>query len=214
MNGHGQNLVARILIWLIPGILAITLHELAHGWVAMRLGDPTARDEGRLTLNPLRHIDPVGTLVVPALLLLARAPFVFGWAKPVPVNFQRLRGGRWGTLLVASAGVTANALMLSFWLVVERFIGAYAPTGILLTGLFHNMAVAGVAMNLALIVFNLIPILPLDGGRILGALLPRALSDPYMRLERYGFFILIVLLATGVLGRFFNPVMDYFLSRF
>jgi Zn-dependent protease len=211
MNPAHTGIITQILIWLIPCVPAITLHEVAHGWMALRFGDTTARDRGRLSLNPIRHIDPVGTVVLPSLMLLTHMPFVFGWARPVPVNFQRLRRGKWAVLLVALAGPLANAVMLFGWLALFLLIAAQqklTPA----VDLIGQIALGGVAINLVLILFNLIPIPPLDGGRVIGALLPQPLSRFYLRLERVGILILLILIATGVFDKFFTPVLDYFFS--
>jgi Zn-dependent protease len=211
------DLIKQILVWLIPGVPAIVFHECAHGWVADLLGDPTARLKGRLSPNPLRHIDPVGTVIVPGLMLLAHLPFLFGWAKPVPVDFRRVKFGRRGVLLVAAAGPLANFIMMTGWLIVA---GLTPVPPALLEGppqspaaMLAQVALFGAAINLALMVFNLIPIPPLDGGRVLGALLPPALARPYMKLERFGFLILLILIATGVFGMFFTPLLEFFFSK-
>jgi Zn-dependent protease len=203
MNSAAPSVFEVILVWLIPGLFAIVVHECAHGWVALRLGDTTARDAGRLTLNPLRHIDLLGTLVVPGLMLLAKVPFLFGWAKPVPVNFQRLRGGRRGAFLVVLAGPLSNLMMLLLWLAVARVHQRMVA----------DVADAGVMINLALMLLNLIPLPPLDGGRIVGALLPDMLRKPYMALERYGIFVLLLLIATGAFQHVFEPLLEFFASR-
>lgn len=214
MGLNSQEIMIQILIWLVSGIPAIALHECAHGWMALSLGDPTARDAKRLSLNPLRHIDPIGTILVPGLMLLTHVPFVFGWAKPVPVDFSRLRKGRFGTLLVALAGPLANFVMMGFWLMLVRLIGFDEQTPIdSAKGLFTQIAVAGAVINLVLMLFNLVPIPPLDGGRIMGALLPSALSRLYMRLERFGIFILLALIVSGVFRHIFNPLLDFFFTR-
>lgn len=177
-----------VSVWLLPALLAITLHEAAHGWAASRLGDPTALLMGRVTINPIRHIDPVGTVLLPGFLLLVSAPFLFGWAKPVPVDFRRLNNPRRDMVLVAAAGPGANLLM-----------GLIA--GLLLHGVpwlpdvasewaFDNL-INAIKLNVVLMVFNLIPLPPLDGGRIAVGLLPDALAFPLARLERYGMFLLI-----------------------
>lgn len=212
MNPATQDILLQISIWLIPGVLGIVLHEYAHGWVAECLGDPTARNAGRLSLNPVRHIDPVGTLVVPGLMLLAHMPFVFGWAKPVPVDFQRLKNGRVGIILVALAGPFANFLMMLLWLLLAWLGGMNGSEGDPGRQLLIQLALSGVAINLVLMLFNLIPIPPLDGGRVAGALLPETLARPYRELERYGIVILLVLIATGVFKRVFEPVLDFFFS--
>ena len=162
------DIFPKILVWLVPTLPAIVIHEYAHGWMASKLGDPTARDAGRLSLNPLRHIDPVGTIIVPCLMIFAHLPFVFGWAKPVPVNFRRLRNIRVGTMLVALAGPLSNALMTLGWLALLWIIAASAvfnSSPQAAPPLLAQIAVTGAVVNLALILFNLLPIPPLDGGR-------------------------------------------------
>jgi len=214
MNPNSPDIVTQILVWLISSIPAITLHECAHGWMALSLGDTTARDAKRLSLNPLRHVDPIGTLLVPGLMLFAHVPFIFGWAKPVPVDFASLRHGRLGVLFVALAGPLANFVMMSCWLVLANLIGfseEIPPASAM--GLVEQIVVAGAVINLVLMLFNLVPIPPLDGGRILGALLPAALSRPYMRLERFGIVILLMLIVSGVFRRIFDPLLDFFFSH-
>ncbi|MDD3371885.1 MAG: site-2 protease family protein, partial [Alphaproteobacteria bacterium] len=182
------EVIANILIYLIPIMTSIIGHEVAHGWVALKLGDPTARDANRLTLNPLRHIDLVGTILVPLAMVAAGSRFLFGWAKPVPVNFERLKYKRLGTFLVALAGPFSNFLMIFLWAALfiplgyARAFGAQLET----LGVFGQMAVSGIFANFGLMIFNLIPIPPLDGGRIVGALLPEKASLVYMKLERFG----------------------------
>jgi len=209
MDSFNPTVLFQIAIWLIPAVFAIVVHEYAHGWVAMKLGDTTARDAGRLSLNPLQHVDPVGTLLVPGLLLLLKVPFVFGWAKPVPVNFSRLRHLRLGTFLVALAGPVANVFMaLGWWGVYRMVAGGQGIVSVVL----ELMAVAGMAVNVALILFNLVPLPPLDGGRIVGSLLPDVLARPYMKLEPYGIFILLFLIATGAFSHVFEPLFAFFVS--
>jgi len=212
---NDDSVLKQIIIWLIPCVLAITLHECAHGWMALRFGDTTARDRGRLSINPIRHVDLVGTFIVPGLMLLAHMPFVFGWAKPVPVDFQRLKHGRLGVFLVAIAGPLANLLMMFGWLAIAWLIGSMAETpnaSSLSLELFAEIAVAGAAINLVLMLFNLIPIPPLDGGRVVGAILPDFLLRPYMQLERVGILILLIFIATGAFN-IVSPLVDYFLSH-
>lgn len=216
MQVMSSDILELIAIWLVPGLLAIVLHEIAHGWMALRLGDTTARDAHRLSLNPFRHVDLMGTLLLPALMLFAKLPFVFGWAKPVPVNFERLKGGRWGGFLVALAGPMANFLMLLAWRVAAWGLQAQMedlkPLPDVAVSMIQDVVLAGMVINLALIVFNLIPLPPLDGGRIVGALLPEKLRRPYMRLERYGLVILLVLIATGAFRHVFDPLVEFFVD--
>lgn len=194
-----QLLAQKIAVWAVPVLLAITVHEAAHGYAARSLGDDTAERAGRLSLNPFRHIDPVGTLLVPGLLLWLGG-FLFGWAKPVPVNFGRLRSPLRDMALVAGAGPGSNLIMAIGWVALLWVYQAQgSPTG----GwtLMRDMCVAGVTINVILMVLNLLPLPPLDGGRIAVALLPRSLAVPLSHLERWGLLILIGLLATGLLGK-------------
>lgn len=200
------QLVQSIAVWAIPVLLAIILHEVAHGWVAFRLGDPTARDAGRLTLNPLPHIDPFGTIAVPILLLISHAPFLFGWARPVPVRFGLLRNPKRDMVLVAAAGPLTNLGLATFFAVLTR---AAVESGVPLAeqGFLAQMAIRGVVMNIGLAVFNLLPVPPLDGGRVVTGLLPMALAVPFAQLERYGMLIIVLLLATGAANKVLGPVM-------
>ncbi|TMG88017.1 MAG: site-2 protease family protein [Betaproteobacteria bacterium] len=201
--------LATIVLWAVPVVFAITLHEAAHGYIAMLLGDRTAFMLGRVTLNPLKHIDPVGTIAVPGFLIavsvLTKAPlFIFGWAKPVPVNFDALRNPKRDMFWVAGAGPTANFVMALAWgilLKATRPDGAFPSDGLL------EMSEAGVQVNLMLMALNLLPILPLDGGRIVVSLLPRSLANGYARLEPYGFMVVVALLATGILGVLMRPLL-------
>lgn len=198
------TLVQTIAIWALPVLFAITLHEVAHGYVARRLGDPTAASLGRLSLNPVRHIDPVGTIAVPIVLLaiskLAGGGFLFGWAKPVPVDYRRLGNPRRDMALVAAAGPAANLAMALFWGLLLKFaLGMNTGEGIWL-GVSY-MAVAGIQINLVLMVLNLLPLPPLDGGRVMAGLLPLPLAERYAKLEPYGLLIVVGLLASGLLSR-------------
>ena len=178
-------------IWAIPVLLAITMHEAAHGYVAWRLGDPTAMRAGRVTANPLKHIDPVGTLLLPGLLLLIRAPFLFGFAKPVPVDFSKLRKPKRDMVLVAIAGPASN-ILLAILSALLIGLGNILPTsaGLWLVSNLEN----SIIINLLLAIFNLIPLPPLDGGRVAVGLLPRSLGWRLAKLEKFGLFILLGLL--------------------
>ena len=195
-----------LLIWVIPVLFAITLHEAAHGWVASKLGDHTARMMGRVTLNPVKHIDPVGTIVVPIALLIMSTGFIFGWAKPVPINFNALRSGKSGMIWVALAGPGANLIMAIGWLFVA-FFSINMNTHVLL-----KMAGAGIFINILLGVFNLLPIPPLDGSRVISALLPNPLAYKYNQLERYGFVILIGLMFFGGFAYIVWPIVKLALN--
>jgi Zn-dependent protease len=192
-----------ILLGAVPVVLAITLHEAAHGYVARMFGDHTAWMLGRVTLNPLKHIDPVGTVLIPALLLLIGAPFVFGWAKPVPVNFGNLRNPKADMFWVAAAGPGSNFLQALAWAVVFKL----AVAGVAPSPALAEMARIGLIANLALMALNLLPVPPLDGGRIAVSLLPHRAAAALARMEPYGLFVIVVLLATGVLGRLMQPLM-------
>jgi Zn-dependent protease len=195
-----------VALYAIPMVFAITLHEAAHGYVAKHLGDYTAYQQGRISLNPLVHIDPVGTVLIPiVLVVLTAGQFVFGWAKPVPVNFSNLRNPKRDMLWVAAAGPGANLLMALIW-------GLWLKLAFVLPANYFSyplqeMAKGGVMINLALMVLNLIPIPPLDGGRIAVSLLPNRLAYRFAMIEPYGFIIVIALLATRVLGVVLGPLV-------
>jgi Zn-dependent protease len=200
-----------VSVWFLPVVLAITLHEAAHGWVAERCGDDTARVLGRVSFNPIRHIDLFGTLLLPALLLLLKAPFLFGYAKPVPVNFGRLRHPKRDMIWVALAGPAANVL-LAFAAALLLHPAAFAPPA-LAPWLGENLANA-IFFNVVLAVFNMLPLPPLDGGRVLTGVLPRRVAWRFASLERYGLLILIGLLflapfaAQSLFGIEFNPLFE------
>ena len=183
-----------------PILLSIILHEIAHGWVANRLGDDTAAKAGRLTLNPLPHIDPFGSVILPLMLAASGSSFLFGWAKPVPVRFGNLRNPKRDMVAVALAGPVTNLV-----LAVLFTLAAHGAAGLGLT-LVMAMCLVGVQMNVVLAVFNLIPILPLDGGRVLVGLLPMPAAIALSRLEPYGMLIVMALLFTGTLGGIVGPL--------
>lgn len=187
-----------IAVALLPVLFAITVHEVAHGWAARLLGDDTAARQGRLSVNPIHHIDPVGTLLIPGLMLAMKTGFMFGWAKPVPVNFGRLRNPRRDMALVAIAGPAANLLMAIFWALVIRVSGAIGHEFVSVP--LQLMGQIGISINAVLMLVNLIPVPPLDGGRIAVGLLPYDLADKLGRLEPYGFWILLALMFTGLLN--------------
>jgi len=204
------NLVQTIAIYAIPVIFAITLHEAAHGYVARHFGDLTAWRLGRISLNPVRHIDLVGTIVVPLVILVTSKLFggagiLFGWAKPVPVDFHALRSPKRDMLWVAAAGPAANLVMALGWAMVMKVAITVQPNAFTLPA--SLMADAGIIVNLVLMVLNLLPILPLDGGRIAFSLLPDRLAQRYAGLERFGFPILLLLLFTNVLGTILSPMV-------
>jgi Zn-dependent protease len=201
-----QALIQTIAIAALPVIFAITLHEAAHGYVARHFGDPTAWQEGRITLNPLKHIDPIGTLVVPiVILLLSTGGFLFGWAKPVPVNFGNLRRPKRDMLWVAAAGPAANLVMALGWAALFKLAWLLPLNYFSLP--MARMAEIGIGINVALMVLNLLPLPPLDGGRIAVSLLPHRAAWKFAQIERFGFPILLVLLFTGILGAVLRPFM-------
>jgi Zn-dependent protease len=197
----------QIAIWSIPVLFAVTLHEVGHGWAANKLGDSTAKDMGRLTVNPLKHIDPVGTVVVP-LITFFLGGFIFGWAKPVPVNWGKLRNTKRDIALVALAGPAANLIMIVFWLVIAKLFYGSAEQGNFVANLFTLMAWAGIVINSLLMILNLFPLPPLDGSRVVFSLLPTQLAYRYSKIEPYGLIILVVLLVSGVLFRIIGPIIS------
>ena len=201
------DLISTLFVFVIPVIFAVTVHEVAHGWVASRFGDQTARSMGRLTLNPIKHIDPVGTIVVPAIMYFTSG-FIFGWAKPVPINWRNLGHPRRDMAIVAIAGPAANLLMLLFWAMSAKVIMLLGNDSNHLTQLLFIMSNIGIMINIVLMILNLFPILPLDGGRVLTAMLPRNLAISFSRMEPYGMIILVVLLLSGVLWKILLPAIS------
>jgi Zn-dependent protease len=209
------TLIGKIAVFALPVIFAITLHEAAHGYVARYFGDMTAAAAGRITANPLKHIDPVGTILVPLVILLTSkllggGAILFGWAKPVPVNFARLRRPKQDMLWVAAAGPGMNFVMGVFWALVIQ-LGHTLGSGFAGEPLML-MGAAGVFINVILMALNLIPLPPLDGGRIAVSLLPYRAAAQYARIEPYGLFILLGLMFTGVLGIIMWPLISLFIG--
>lgn len=193
----------RFLITLSIFFLAVIIHEYAHGWVAWKLGDSTAKNAGRLTLNPMAHIDAIGTIFLPMVLLITKSPIVFGWAKPVPVDFHRLNNPKKDMVWVGLAGPAANilfAILLSFILKMSNLTLTGSP-------LFISTLNSVILINLVLAVFNLLPIPPLDGSRVAMGLLPRDMAIKYAKLEPYGFMIIFGLLWLGVIGSVIWPIV-------
>lgn len=192
------TLLQRIVVWILPVVFAITVHEVAHGWMAKRYGDNTAFSLGRLTLNPIKHIDLFGTIILPGLLIITGTGFIFGWAKPVPVESRNFKNPPHDMAIVALAGPAANILMALGWALLAR-LGVIIGIEALSLPLIYT-GIAGISINLVLALINLLPIPPLDGSRILSGILPSELAWRYNQLERYGFIILLVLLYTRVLN--------------
>lgn len=209
------NLVQLLIVLAPPLILAITLHEVAHGWMALQFGDTTAQSQGRLSLNPLRHIDPIGTVLVPAVLAVLGG-FIFGWAKPVPVNYYRLRQPKRDMALVALAGPLSNVLMALGWGLMALIGHSLQPQLSWLGEPLLLMGIAGIDVNVMLCVLNLLPIPPLDGSRVMAGVLPDSVGAMMARLEPYGLVILIVLLATDIvdLMPIVNAVRHFIVALF
>lgn len=201
------TILQTIGVWAIPAILAITLHEAAHGFVASILGDKTAKMLGRVSLNPIKHISPVGTLLVPALMIIAKLGFVFGWAKPVPVVKQNLNNPRRDMALVAIAGPLSNLIMALLWaLALKILVMTLPPTDVSTTTIIAiYMTKAGIWLNVILFCLNIIPIPPLDGSRVLAALLPAKAAKQFEGWDRFGWYVVIALALLGVLSHALIP---------
>jgi Zn-dependent protease len=204
--------IQKIAIWAIPLLFAITLHEVAHGWVASFFGDQTARFTGRLSLNPLKHIDPVGTIAVP-LVMLMFSNFIFGWAKPVPVDARNFRHPERDMAIVALAGPLSNFCMAFIWGMLAKIgmLSSVAGNTWLGEPLLY-MGGAGIMINVVIAILNLIPLPPLDGGRIFAGLLPKRAAYQFSLLEPYGFIILILLMFSGVLASVMGPFVYFFIN--
>ncbi len=206
-----ENIIQTLAIYALPVIFAITLHEAAHGYAARHFGDPTAWQMGRITLNPIKHVDMVGTLLVPALILFfSKGAFLFGWAKPVPVNFGQLRRPKQDMFWVAAAGPGANLFMALMWAALLKLAVVMPENAYSLP--LAEMARAGININGILMLLNLLPLPPLDGGRIAVSLLPPALAWRFAQLERFGFPILLALLFLGVLETILTPLLRVYFS--
>jgi len=198
--------VFKIILALVPIITAITLHEAAHGWVAFKLGDSTAKDLGRITVNPIKHIDPLGTVIIPVVMIIVTG-YAFGYAKPVPVDVRNFEHPQKDMALVALAGPLSNFIMAIFWTFLLMVVHKFMPQGAV-TNAASYMAGIGVIINIVLMVINLLPMLPLDGGRIVMGVLPFKWATVFVRSESFGMWLVILLLVTGILGKILMPMVQ------
>ena len=203
------TLIQKIAVWALPVLFAITVHEVAHGWAASKLGDQSAKMLGRLTLNPIKHIDPIGTLLVPAALLYLGG-FVFGWAKPVPINERNFKHPARDMAWVAAAGPASNFIMAILWAIVGKIGLVLQTTNPDIAQFLLYSGIAGVSINLILLVLNLLPLPPLDGSHVLSAFLPKPWAWQYKRIAPFGFIILIGLLIMGFLGPILMGPFNFF----
>ena len=201
-----------LIIQLPIFFFSVIIHEYAHGWTAYRFGDDTAKVTGRLTLNPLPHIDPIGTVVLPLFLVLFRSPFIIGWAKPVPVIPYRLRDPRRDLIKVSASGVLANFSLAIFAALLARIIISFAIENLLFNRIILNMLLYCIFINLLLGVFNLVPVPPLDGSKIVAGILPPDLSIKYESISSYGFIIILVLIYSGLLWGIIIPIVRFLFS--
>lgn len=201
------SIIEKIFYMGLPILFAITVHEVSHGWMALRCGDRTAKVMGRLTLNPIKHVDMIGTVLLPGLLILMHAPFIFGWAKPVPVDWRNLRNPRRDMALVALMGPLSNFIMALLWGLLLKY--TFDPTS---SNGWMIMAQTGVMVNVVLMVLNLLPLPPLDGSRVVSSLLSPRAAYQYNKLERYGFIIILILLLTNTLATILTPLLTLVLQ--
>ncbi len=206
-----NSIIYTIAVWAIPVLFAITLHEVAHGWMANALGDKTAKMLGRLSLNPIKHIDPIGTIAVPIAMVALQTGFVFGWAKPVPVSTRNFKSPRKDMAIVAAAGPISNLIMAVFWVLIFKLGTSVISDPAIAKGIM-DMGRAGILINLILFIFNLFPIPPLDGSKVLSGFLPPALSNLMDKIEPYGLFIVLGLVYFGVLNTIMTPMLSFFLN--
>ena len=211
MNLNSLSIIQSICLYALPLLFAITLHEVAHGWVAYACGDSTAKALGRLSLNPLKHIDPFGTVILPLITLLFGG-VIFGWAKPVPVNWHYLHHPRRDMFWVSLAGPLSNLFMALAWGLITKLGLFFAVTYVQLAQILVNMGEIGIQINLIFMLLNLLPIPPLDGSKVLMACLPPRWAFQFQWLEQYGFIILIVLLMSGILGRLLMPSLSFLMQ--